>query len=101
MTMHDDVQKIRRVLSWFKDGIAEKEDSDALEVFERIVNYLPLDERTFPHLSDEAWDFLKNMKPKSQCDSFVVFEGDFGNWNWLFSEIMKRCNKTKSDITNG
>lgn len=46
-----------------------------------------------PILSDEAFAFInENTEAIPDSDS-VSFEGDWGNWNWLWSEIYKRCVK--------
>ena len=44
-TVYEDIEKVRRVLNWFKDGRAEPEDQDAPEAFERVVTALLINER--------------------------------------------------------
>ena len=44
-----------------------------------------------PQLSDEAWAFIEANADEVYVTDEAVFGGDWGNWNWLFSEIWKRC----------
>jgi hypothetical protein len=46
-----------------------------------------------PNLSDEAFQFIKEQSDIKTDEEFAIFEGDWGNWNWLWSEIYKRCVK--------
>jgi hypothetical protein len=52
-----------------------------------------------PQLSDEAWEFIKkNSDGYSESNQAATFEGDWGNWNWLIAEIVKRCEVKKEEI---
>ena len=48
---------------------------------------------TPPTLSDEAWKFLKEQSDLKTDDHMAIFEGDWGNWNWIFFEMYKRSVK--------
>lgn len=49
-------------------------------------------ERRPPELSDAAWEFLEQHARRVDGE-FLTFEGDWGNWNWLWTEVWKRCAK--------
>lgn len=46
-------------------------------------------EWVYPQLSDEAWQFIKDTCGVDTTNH-ATFEGDWGNWNWLFKELSKR-----------
>lgn len=51
-----------------------------------------------PQLSDEAWKFIKeNADSRNGETEHYSFDGDWGNWNWLWAEIYKRCVNVKAD----
>lgn len=53
---------------------------------------MPDPQTTPPPLSDDAWKFL-NEQNVDALNGGVTFEGDWGNWNWLWAEIYKRSVK--------
>lgn len=53
-----------------------------------------IDNVSAAQLSDEAWEFIKEHSDLySETIGMASFEGDWGNWNWLLKEILKRCPK--------
>lgn len=41
-----------------------------------------------PILSDKAWKFMITQGGGSDGE-FFTFEGDYGNWNWLFAKLFE------------